>query len=279
MDRTKKFKLGDKVRCVSPRSRYSGCDGVIIKIVSEREGYEQEVAVSWYAYAGATCVGQSNRMQVSGLELTEEPTKIKPKFKVGDVVTVLGICDTRVIVRVEEYGKTYRSYKYETRPRGNMMGMSYWSAEENMTPYSEPKSESIHKQILVGGKSVGDLTVFAVNRNAGGASMYYAAHALRERDAAVTAESPKDVPISKNSTTKKENTMQLKLTTRHFLNGKDVADLHLSQIYEAISQAESQIRELEKIENKPKRLVKEIDQRRADLKALVEFLDKQDEQA
>lgn len=73
--------------------------------------------------------------------------------------------------------------------------------------------------------------------------------------------------------------MQLKLTTRHFLNGKDVADLHLSQIYEAISQAESQIRELEKIENKPKRLVKEIDQRRADLKALVEFLDKQDEQA
>lgn len=70
--------------------------------------------------------------------------------------------------------------------------------------------------------------------------------------------------------------MKLELTTRHFLNGRDVAELSLAQIYDVIAKAEIDIRDLEKIENKPKRLVKEIEKRKTDLKALVDFLDAQD---
>ena len=72
-----------------------------------------------------------------------------------------------------------------------------------------------------------------------------------------------------------ENTMTkaITITTKTFANGNDVATMSDSEIYNLIAAQEAEIRELEKITTKPKRLVKEIESRQAGVKALVDYLD------
>jgi hypothetical protein len=60
---------------------------------------------------------------------------------------------------------------------------------------------------------------------------------------------------------------------KQFINGQDIATLSKPQIYQAIANKEAELAKLSQIENKPKSLVKEIDQGKADIKALVAFLD------
>ena len=78
-------------------------------------------------------------------------------------------------------------------------------------------------------------------------------------------------------TTPKEITMNktaiIEITTKTLVNGIDVKDLDDSAIYDLIARQEAEIKRLEAIENKPKKLVAEIEKRRAGIKALVDYLD------
>lgn len=65
-------------------------------------------------------------------------------------------------------------------------------------------------------------------------------------------------------------------TTQTLLNGTDIAKMSDDQIYAAISAKKAQIDNLEKIEPKPARLAKQITDAKADLAALVAYLDKLD---
>lgn len=60
---------------------------------------------------------------------------------------------------------------------------------------------------------------------------------------------------------------------KQFVNGKDIATMSNHEIYNAIQSMETYIKNLETIENKPKALVKELEEARAEIKALVEFMD------
>lgn len=75
-----------------------------------------------------------------------------------------------------------------------------------------------------------------------------------------------------------ENTMSNTITVeqRTFVNNVDVSKMTDREIYSLISQAEAEIKSLELIENKPKRLQKDIEDRKAGIKALVEHLDARD---
>jgi len=77
--------------------------------------------------------------------------------------------------------------------------------------------------------------------------------------------------------TKKEPIMNktaiIEVTTKTLVNGTDVKELDDSAIYDLIAQQEAEIKRLEAIENKPKKLVAEIEKRRAGIKALVDYLD------
>lgn len=74
-----------------------------------------------------------------------------------------------------------------------------------------------------------------------------------------------------------ENTMTkpaiIDITTKTLVNGTDVKDLSDSAIYDLIASQENAIADLEKIQNKPRKLVVEIDKRKAGIAALVEYLD------
>lgn len=65
----------------------------------------------------------------------------------------------------------------------------------------------------------------------------------------------------------------IEVTTKTLVNGTDVKELDDSAIYDLIAQQEAEIKRLEAIENKPKKLVAEIEKRRAGIKALVDYLD------
>lgn len=76
--------------------------------------------------------------------------------------------------------------------------------------------------------------------------------------------------------TQKETIMTasiIEITTKTLINGIDIATMSDSQLYSTIANQEDEIKKLEKIENKPKRLVNEIDKRKAGIRALVSFLD------
>lgn len=60
---------------------------------------------------------------------------------------------------------------------------------------------------------------------------------------------------------------------KKFLNGVDVATLSEDAIYSTIAAKEAGIKKLEQIENKPKSLLKKIEDARGDIKALVDYLD------
>lgn len=68
----------------------------------------------------------------------------------------------------------------------------------------------------------------------------------------------------------------IKIETRIFVNGQDVTGLKDDDLYQLIADQEKAISELEKIQTKPKRLQKEIDDRRAGIEALVKMLDERD---
>lgn len=84
-------------------------------------------------------------------------------------------------------------------------------------------------------------------------------------------------PIMNKTDIIKEITMNktaiIKITTKTLVNGTDVKELDDSTIYNLIADQEAEIKRLEAIENKPKKLVAEIGERRAGIKALVDYLD------
>lgn len=65
----------------------------------------------------------------------------------------------------------------------------------------------------------------------------------------------------------------IKIETKTYVNGTDVATLSDSEIYSLIAAQEAQVEELEKIKTKPKKLVNEIEKRKAGIQALVDYLD------
>lgn len=77
-----------------------------------------------------------------------------------------------------------------------------------------------------------------------------------------------------NITQKKEPEMcNIKVEKQTLLNGHKIETYKDDAIYTMIAEAEAKITDLEKIQNKPKRLVKEIESRRADVQTLVDYLD------
>lgn len=74
-----------------------------------------------------------------------------------------------------------------------------------------------------------------------------------------------------------ENIMSqvIEVTTQTLVNGKDIKGMSDSQIYELIREQEATIKDLEKIEAKPKKLTTEIAKRKAGIAALVAHLDAQ----
>lgn len=63
------------------------------------------------------------------------------------------------------------------------------------------------------------------------------------------------------------------ITTKTFANGLDISTMKDSDIYSMIASQEGEIEKLEAIKNKPKRLVAEIEKRKAGIKSLVDYLD------
>lgn len=83
------------------------------------------------------------------------------------------------------------------------------------------------------------------------------------------------MPLSSTTTTTESITMikPITITTKTFVGETDISTLADSTIYEMIAKEETNIRELEKLEAKPKRLLAEIDKRKAGITALVAHLD------
>jgi hypothetical protein len=65
----------------------------------------------------------------------------------------------------------------------------------------------------------------------------------------------------------------IKIETKTYVNGVAVATMDDSEVYSLIRAQEAQIEELEKINTKPKKLVAEIEKRKAGIQALVDYLD------
>lgn len=88
-------------------------------------------------------------------------------------------------------------------------------------------------------------------------------------------------PVPQPTSTPQEIHMNkiIKIETRIFVNGQDVTSLKDDDLYQLIADQEKAISELEKIQTKPKRLQKEIDDRRAGIEALVKMLNERDTKA
>lgn len=69
------------------------------------------------------------------------------------------------------------------------------------------------------------------------------------------------------------NTAAIVITTKTLVNGFDIAGMSDSTIYDLIAKQEAAVADLEKIDNKPKKLVNEIAKRKAGIQALVDYLD------
>lgn len=65
----------------------------------------------------------------------------------------------------------------------------------------------------------------------------------------------------------------IEITTKTLINGVDISTMSDSQVYDLIADQEAKIKELEKIEAKPKKLTAEIAKRQAGIAALVAHLD------
>lgn len=69
----------------------------------------------------------------------------------------------------------------------------------------------------------------------------------------------------------------IKIETKTFVNGVDIATMDDADVYALIATQEAQIKELDKIETKPKKLTAEIEKRKAGVQALVDYLDSKPE--
>lgn len=279
-----KYKVGDEVLCINRKSSFRGYKGIVIKVF-DVAGQEQEVAVDWKSTSGGSVGG--SRMKASGVELVSSKSdkdpyaELKKAYADGKTIQMKqesGVWvdlnqnrEPRWIWDVDTYrikpdpyaelkkayaeGKTIEMYAKSTGRWNPIHHVPKWDSpvERYRVKPEEPRL------VPDGGVRVGELTVI-VGRPGAGASHFMSTEVAKQ----------------KSTNQQKENTMKLELTTRHFLNGKDISEITLAQLYQTIGMAEQDIRELEKIENKPKRLVKEIEKRKADLKALVDFLDAQD---
>lgn len=67
----------------------------------------------------------------------------------------------------------------------------------------------------------------------------------------------------------------IEVVTKTFVNGIDIATMGGSEIYELIAAQEKIIDQLDKIRNKPKKLIQEIEKRADGIATLVLFLDSQ----
>lgn len=65
----------------------------------------------------------------------------------------------------------------------------------------------------------------------------------------------------------------IKIETKTLVNGVDVATMDDSEVYSLIHAQEALIEDLDKIKAKPKKLVAEIEKRKAGIQALVDYLD------
>lgn len=65
----------------------------------------------------------------------------------------------------------------------------------------------------------------------------------------------------------------IKIETKTLVNGVDVATMDDSEVYSLIRAQEALIEDLDKIKTKPKKLVAEIEKRKAGIQALVDYLD------
>lgn len=75
-----------------------------------------------------------------------------------------------------------------------------------------------------------------------------------------------------------ETTIMFEFKTKHFINGQDVSEMDNATLVKAIRHEQSAIAELEKLDPCPKRIIKDIEERKAKLQEAVEFLDKLDEE-
>jgi len=94
------------------------------------------------------------------------------------------------------------------------------------------------------------------------------------------AAEPVDIPLDPESVstpTPTENTIMtskaLDITTKTLANGVDIATMSDGDIYNLIASQEAEIETLSKIVNMPKRLIAEIEKRKAGIDALVKHLD------
>lgn len=74
-----------------------------------------------------------------------------------------------------------------------------------------------------------------------------------------------------------EETTMFKFETKHYINGQDVSEMDNATLVKAILQEQAAIAELEKLNPRPKRITKALEERKAKLAEAIEFLDKLDE--
>ena len=69
------------------------------------------------------------------------------------------------------------------------------------------------------------------------------------------------------------NANPIEISTKTFVNGQDIANMSDAAIYDLIASEEAKIKELQKIENKPKKLLAEVNRRSTGIVDLVAYLD------
>ena len=92
---------------------------------------------------------------------------------------------------------------------------------------------------------------------------------------------PRPKPYTTQLQPKEPEPMTIKIENRTYVSAPglariDVGQLNEDQIFELISQAEREIKKLESLENKPKRLARRIEELKTGIKQLVELLDERD---
>lgn len=86
-----------------------------------------------------------------------------------------------------------------------------------------------------------------------------------EKSVLAPTPTPKEIPVSKPQVIKVESIV--------FINGVEAKGFPKADLFDLIAKQEAAVADLEKIKNKPKALVKEIEERNAGIQALVDYLD------
>ena len=69
------------------------------------------------------------------------------------------------------------------------------------------------------------------------------------------------------------NANPIEVVCKTFINGQEAKNYSTSQLYDLIAEQEAAIKKLEALENKPKKLLKEIEERKAGIQLLVDYID------